>query len=180
MKKLWMVCAYVLLASNAAALDWVYSDTLPETMPLQGGTLVPVDVEQVSVDLDGVTRQQYRFHLLKFEGLPTQAQIDAYVAADVDVQRGSHKHPGWLDKLPETKIKDKVAPLIHGKVLKGGLTDAEWAGIRDKYTDWEPGAQVKAGETLKHDEKLYQAEKDHQAEKGKEPPIAPDLYAPEE
>lgn len=180
MKTLWIMCVWVFLAGSAAAMEWVYFDAAPVTRELQGGVLVPVDIEAVDVDMGGEVKKQYRCHLLKFEGVPTQAQIDAYVAADVDVQRGSHKHPGWLDKLPETKIKDKVAPLIHGKVLKGGLTDAEWAGIRDKYPDWEPGAQVKAGETLKHDEKLYQAEKDHQAEKGKEPPVSPDLYAPEE
>lgn len=161
-------------------MDWVYFDASPKNMNLQGGVLVPVDIEPVDVDMAGEVKKQYRCHLLKFSEAPTQAQIDAYIAADVDVQRGSHKHPQWLNKLQETKIKDKVAPLIHGKVLKAGLTDAEWAEIRDKYPNWEPGSLVKSGEALKHDGKLYQAEKDHQAEKGKEPQVSPDLYTPEE
>ena len=65
-------------------------------------------------------------------------------------------------------------------MLLNACISAGHSEIRDKYPDWKEGQDIKAGETLKHDEKLYQAEKDHQAEKRKEPPISPDLYAPEE
>lgn len=149
-------------------------------MELQGGVLVPVDIEPVDVSIDGKVVKQWRCHLLKFNEVPTQAQIDAYLAADVDVQRGSHKHSAWLEMLPETKIRDEVAELVHGKVLKSTLTNGELEAIRGKYPKWEPGAALKEGEARNYEDKLYKSKKDQSVRPDKTPPVAVDLYQPAE
>ena len=178
MKKLLLIIVMCLMPFPAHALEYVYSDNVPVTVQLQGGTLKPVDIGMVDVEMDGETVQQYRFHYLKFQDTaPTPGQIDQYQAADVDVQKYSKKHPNWLEKLPKSEIKDAVAPLIQGRVLKADLTDEEYAQIISGYTAWTVGLSVETGIVYRYDNQLYRTIQPHTTQSDWTPDIVPALFA---
>ncbi len=91
-------------------IQYTYSTEYPSIQRLQGGILVPVDIEQVEVEGEDGSERQYRYQLLKFEdhgeditddaGFWEQHKdaIDRYLADGVDVQRDSAKAVGWSER----------------------------------------------------------------------------------
>ena len=178
MRKLLLIITMCLMSFPVQALEYVYSDTEPTSIQLQGGTLTPVDVELVDVEMDGEAVHQYRFHYLKFQDTaPTPGQIDQYQAADVDVQKYSKKHPNWLEKLPESEIKDAVAPLIQGRVLKADLSDTEYQELITGYPQWEIGISAKTGIVYRYAGQLYRTIQPHTTQADWTPDIVPALFA---
>jgi len=168
----------LMMAAQASALEWVYSASEPVNVQLQGGKLTPTDIGLVDVETDGGMVQQYRFHLIKTQDTnPTQGQIDQYKAADVDVQRDSLKHPEWLARLPESEIKDAVAPLIQGGVLKSNLSVAEWTEIVGQYPVWATGLSVEPDIVYRYDNQLYRSIQAHTTQSDWTPDIVPALFA---
>ena len=90
-------------------IQYTYSKDYPKIQRLQGGILVPVNIEQVELSGEDGPEMQYRYKLLKFEDhgeylsakdfiARHQKIIDRYLADGVDVQRESAKEPNWMYK----------------------------------------------------------------------------------
>ena len=174
MKTFTFITVLCLIALPVQALEYSYSTQVPTTVQLQGGTLVPVDIEMVT-DIDG--NEQYRFHYMKFQDTPDQNRIDQYQAADVDVQRYSLKHPLWFDKLSTSEIKDEVAPLLQGGVLKSDLSGKEWSAIVAQYPAWSAGLSVITGQVYSYNDQLYRTLQSHTTQADWTPDIVPALFA---
>ncbi len=93
-------------------IKYTYSKTEPTIRRLQGGILVPVEKEQVTLETEEGSEKFWRFKLLKFkdEGQDIsdesafmdkyQEKINDYLKNDVDLQRISQRHPQWDSRRP--------------------------------------------------------------------------------
>lgn len=152
-------------------MQTAYSKHSPVPMNLQGGILVPVNIEPVEVSTeDSATETHYKFNLLKFQEIPTSEMIEQYQSVGADVQALSEKHPDWLKRLPNRAIdKLDLAKLFNGAVLAQNLTDDERAAILGAYDEWQPAKEYEKDKLLSRSGKLYKVNQTHTSQEAYPP-----------
>ncbi len=91
-------------------IQHTYAKHSPQVRRLQGGILVPVNIETVTLEGEEGPEEFYRYKLLKFidEGQEItstfkddhQQEINDYLDNGVDLQRISQRHPKWNGRRP--------------------------------------------------------------------------------
>jgi len=158
-----------------------YGKQQPQVRRLQGGILVPVNIETVTLEGEEGPEEFYRCKLLKFQDDGSdisdldaftkcnQAPVNAQLNGPVDVQLESPRHPEWMEK-----AKDKIA----GEVvrLESELTDNERQGLIEHYEVWETGKDYIVDQVVKYNGGLFKVLQAHTSQSDWTPDTATSLF----